>query len=63
MLNATNIALQQYRQILDKMVAAHQNLMAPESDAGAAIADFAATIKDIAALTTVLQSTSRGHKT
>jgi hypothetical protein len=60
---ATNIALQQYGQILDKMVAAHESLMAPESDPNAALVDFAATIKDIAALTTALKPATQGQKT
>jgi hypothetical protein len=52
---AANIALQQYRGILDKMVAAHESLVAPERDASTALADFAATIQSITALTTAVR--------
>jgi hypothetical protein len=59
-LMATNVALRRYKQILDKLVAAHESLMAPESDASAALVDFSATIKDIAALTTALKPATQG---
>jgi hypothetical protein len=55
---AKSVGLQQYRQILDKMVAAHESLMAPENDTNAAVVDFAATIKEITALTTALRPTT-----